>query len=502
ARAGCKYHVGREANSVYGETINGVQVSNATKHQFIKDIDPYIKPGDPSSGLLPLVQSGPPGVDGEGDLRVQAYNFRVCTTDVAENRKPWPKPEGYDPAQFELLLRNFDAGDHRSPWNPIFMPNRKTDTNNNFAISTDFIGANYDYPEGDWPTRERIFRQHKLYQMGLLYTLANHPRVPAKIREEFTRLGLAKDEFQDHENWPHQMYVREARRLISEYVMSQKHCQGRVVCEDPVGMGAYNMDSHNVQRYVTTDGKVRNEGDVQIGVSPYPISYRSIRPRKTECENLLVPVCLSASHVAYGSIRMEPVFMVLGQSSATAACLALDQKVSVQDIDYPALRKRLLEEGQVLEWTGPKKSAGGTGIDPKTLPGIVIDNTAAKLNGDWISTSSISGYIGQDYLHDGNEAKGSRTATFTAKLPKAGRYEVRIAYTANPNRATNVPVSIESNNNLKKLRLNQREAPKQAGFQPIGMVDSTADSTVTVTISNADTDGHVIIDAVQFVLIE
>jgi hypothetical protein len=356
AKAGCGYHVGREANSVYGETINGVQIANAIKHQFIKDVDPYVKPGDPSSGLLPLIQREPPGIDGEGDHRLQAYNFRTCTTDIPENRKPWPKPEGYDPTQFELLLRNFEAGDLRSPWHPLFMPNRKTDTNNNFAISTDFIGANYDYPDGDWPTRDRIFREHMHYQMGLMYTLANHPRVPAKIREEFTRLGLAKDEFQDHDNWPHQMYVREARRLVSEYVMSQRDCQGKVVCDDSVGLGAYNMDSHNCQRYVTKEGKVRNEGDVQIAVSPYPISYRSIRPKKSECENLLVPVCLAASHIAYGSIRMEPVFMVLGQSSATAACMAIDASVSVQDIDFAPLKKRLADDGQALEWAVQSKN--------------------------------------------------------------------------------------------------------------------------------------------------
>ena len=237
AKAGCSYHVGREANSLYGETINGIQIANAKQHQFIKDVDPYVKPGDSSSGLLPLVQSAPPGIDGEGDHRLQAYNFRMCTTDIEANRRAWPKPEGYDVAQYELLLRNFDAGDNRSPWNPIFMPNRKTDTNNNFAISTDFIGANYDYPDGDWPTRERIFKQHMHYQMGLMYTLANHPRVPQKVRDEFTRLGLARDEFQDHDNWPHQMYVREARRLVSEYVMSQKDCQGKVVCPIPSEWG-------------------------------------------------------------------------------------------------------------------------------------------------------------------------------------------------------------------------------------------------------------------------
>ena len=499
AKAGCRYHVGREANSVYGETLNGVQVAHARSHQFIKDVDLYVKPGDPSSGLLPLIQAKPLGKDGDGDSHIQAYNFRLCTTDVPENRRAWPNPEGYDPARYELLLRNCEAGDHRVPWNPIFMPNRKTDTNNNFAISTDFIGANYDYPDGNYQTRDRIVREHVLYQMGLMYTLANNPRVPESVRSHFQKLGLAKDEFQDNDNWPHQLYVREARRLISEYVMTQHHCQGRLVCDDPVGMGAYNMDSHNVHRYVTKDGKVRNEGDIQVGVSPYPISYRSIRPKKSECENLLVPVCLAASHIAYGSIRMEPVFMVLGQSSATAACQAIDANVAVQDIDYPKLKARLLEEQQVLEWTGPRKSEAAGGIDPKTLPGVVVDNTDAKLTGDWQPSSSIGGYIGTEYLHDGNEAKGMKSARFTAKIPQAGRYEVRVAYTPNPNRATNVPVSIESKSGLKKLRLNQREAPKQSGFQPVTTLEIAADESVTITISNADTDGHVIVDAVQIV---
>ena len=263
-------------------------------------------------------------------------------------------------------------------------------------------------------------------------------------------------------------------------------------------MGAYNMDSHNCQRYVTKEGKVRNEGDVQIGVSPYPISYRSIRPKKTECENLLVPVCLAASHIAYGSIRMEPVFMVLGQSSATAACMAIDAKVSVQEIDTTVLKQRLLEDGQVLEWTGPKRAVSESkGVDPKTLAGIVIDNHDARLTGDWSSSSTISGYIGADYLHDGNEKKGSLSATFTGKVSKPGRYEIRVAFTANPNRATNVPVSVETKGDVRKIRVNQRETPKANGFQSLGVWEIDADQTVTVVISNADTDGYVIVDAVQ-----
>lgn len=501
AKAGCGYHVGREANSIYGETINGIQIANAVKHQFIRDVDPYVKPGDPTSGLLPLVQAEKPGVDGEGDHRLQAYNFRMCTTDVPENRRPWPKPDGYDPKQFELLLRNFDAGDIRSPWNPIFMPNRKTDTNNNYAISTDFIGANYEYPEADWPTRERITREHRQYQLGLMYTLANNPRVPRQIRDEFTQLGLAKDEFVDNDNWPHQLYIREARRLVSEYVMSQSNCQGKVTCDDPVGLGAYNMDSHNCQRYVTADGKVRNEGDVQIGVSPYPISYRSIRPKATECENLLVPVCLSASHIAYGSIRMEPVFMVLGQSAATAACQAIESNCKVQDVDYALLKNRLIEDNQVLEWTGAKReSSSSKGIDPKKLEGIVIDNTQAKVTGDWAHSTAIAGYVGSNYLHDSNERKGSLTCEFTAKIPSAGDYEILISYTADPNRATNVPVTVRTKNKTKQFHVNQQQVPmKPNGFESLGAWSCEADESVTVTISNAETDGHVIADAIQVI---
>jgi hypothetical protein len=356
ARAGVSYHVGREANKTYGETLNGVQVKNAIHHQFVKSVDPYVKPGEPASGLLPNVHAGPPGIDGEGDQRVQAYNFRLCATDRPENRRPWPKPDNYAEKQYEILLRNFEAGDLRIPWNPVLMPNRKTDSNNNFAFSTDYIGKNYTYPDGDYATRAKIWREHVDYQKGLMWTLANHPRVPEKVRQHFQTWGLAKDEFTDTDNWPPQLYVREARRMVSDYVMIEQNCRGKRTAEDSVGLAAYTMDSHHTQRYVTKEGHVRNEGDVQVGgFPPYPIAYRSIVPREKECGNLLVPVCLSASHISYGSIRMEPVFMVLGQSAATAACQALDAGVPVQKVDYAKLRQRLLADKQVLDWTVPKK---------------------------------------------------------------------------------------------------------------------------------------------------
>jgi hypothetical protein len=355
AGAGTSFHVGREANAVYGETLDGIQMARAEKHQFTHDVDPFVVPGDPASGLLPLISPDPVGIDGEGDHRVQAYCLRMCTTDVADNRADWPKPGGYDEKTYEVLLRNFEAGDHRIPWNPVLMPNRKTDTNNNFAVSTDFLGANYDYPCGDHAARERIRAAHRDYQQGLMWTLANHPRVPEEVRDHFRRWGPAKDEFVATDNWPHQLYIREARRMVSDVVMTQHHCQRREVADDPVGLGAYNMDSHNVRRLVTPEGKVRNEGDLQVGVAPYRISWRSIRPRREECINLLVPVCLSASHIAFGSIRMEPVFMVLGQSAATAAVMAIDAGVAVQDVPYERLSARLVADGQVLDWKKPQR---------------------------------------------------------------------------------------------------------------------------------------------------
>jgi predicted dehydrogenase len=350
AAAGVEYHVGREANSVYGETLNGVQPKlNVKNHRFTHRVDPFMSPGDPVSGLIWGIQVKELPPDGTGDQCVQAYCYRLCTTDVAANRRPWPKPADYDESRYELLLRNFEAGDHRSPWNPVWMPNRKTDSNNNHAFSTDYIGGNYDYPNADYKTREVIIADHVSYQQGLMWTLANHERVPKKVRDEFQRLGLAADEFVDNDNWPTQLYVREARRMIGPYVMTEHNCRGSQIVEDSVGMGAYGMDSHNCQRYVTPDGRVENEGDVQVhGFKPYPISYRSIVPNEEQCSNLLVPVCLSASHIAYGSIRMEPVFMILGQSSATAAAIAIDQDIAVQAVPYSELEARLLSEGQVL----------------------------------------------------------------------------------------------------------------------------------------------------------
>lgn len=351
ASAGISYHVGREAGDAYGETWNGVQVGTLHhKHWFASDISPYVLPGDPSSGLLPLVSGDAPGEKGADDDRLQAYCFRMCLSSHPDNRVSFEKPEGYDPSQYELLVRVFEAG-----WRETFtkfdpIPNNKTDTNNHGPFSTDYIGMNYDYPEASYERRAEIIEAHERYQKGLMYFIANDSRVPETVQTEMNRWGLAKDEFVDNGHWPHQIYVREARRMIGEYVMTEGDTLGSIDPPNSVGMGSYSLDSHNVQRYVKPDGFVQNEGDIGVKPKqPYKISYESIVPKKDECENLLVSVCVSSSHIAFGSIRMEPVFMILGQSAATAACQAIDQSSSVQEIDRKELRVRLLEDGQVLE---------------------------------------------------------------------------------------------------------------------------------------------------------
>lgn len=364
AEAAVSYIVGREGNAKYGETLNGIQVANTRNHVFTHEaewypqrplppearVDPYVIPGDPESGLLPGVNPDAGGEDGEGDNRVQSYCYRLCLTDVPENQIPFAPPPGYDEADFELLFRMFEAGEKRVPWLPGAMPNRKTDTNNRWAVSMNLVGGSLKYPEAGYRERREIEKRHEYWQRGLMYSLANHPRVPEEIRAEVSRWGYAADEFADNDNWPYAIYVRVARRMISDYVMTEHDCRGDRAAPDPVGMGSYGMDSHNVQRYVTPEGYVQNEGNIEVWLrAPYVISYRSIIPKRGEVENLLVPVAVSASHISYGSIRMEPVFMILGQSAATAAALAIDDGLAVQEVDYAKLRTRLLADGQILE---------------------------------------------------------------------------------------------------------------------------------------------------------
>ena len=498
AAAGVSYHVGREGNSVYGETWNGNQVGVLHHgHWFKKPVSAYVVPGKPESGLLPGISADPAGVKGEADKRIQAYCYRMCLTNHPENRVPFPKPEGYDPKQYELLVRVFEGGwrEHFGKFDPI--PNHKTDTNNHGPFSTDNLGANYDYPEASYERRREILKEHETYQKGLMYFLANDPRVPEDVRTAVAKWGLPKDEFKDNGNWSHQIYVREARRMVGSYVMTEHDCLDKKVTPDSVGMGSYTLDSHNVRRYVTPEGNVQNEGDIGVHCPrPYEVAYGALVPRKGEVANLLVPVCVSSSHMAYGSIRMEPVFMVLGQSAAVAASMAIQDGLAVQEVPYAKLRAKLLEDGQVLEYQG---GASGASLGGEKLTGIIVDDNLGKTTGTWSLSHAQSPYIGAGYSHDGNEGKGEKKMRFEVALPKPGKYEVRLAYTPNPNRATNVPVTIEHAEGTASIKVNQRKSPDvEKVFVSLGTHEFGPGKAV-VEVSNADTDGFVVVDAIQLV---
>ena len=492
AAAGVSYHVGREANSVYDETWNGIQVGVLHhRHWFMKPIDPYKVPGDASSGVVAGVSIDPPGERGEGDRRIQAYCFRMCLTNVEENRIPFAKPDGYDASQYELLARVFAAG-----WREQFakfdpMPNKKTDTNNHGPFSTDNIGKNYDYPEASYERRREIIREHEDYQQGLMYFMANDPQSPPEVREAMSRWGLCKDEFRDNGGWPHQIYVREARRMIGDYVMTEHDCLDRRETPQSIGMGSYTLDSHNVQRYIKPDGKVQNEGDIGIRAPrPYEISYGSVTPKKEECQNLLVPVCVSSSHIAFGSIRMEPVFMILGQSAATAACLSLDEELAVQDLPYEQLQKRLLADKQVLEYQSTYE------VDSRKLPGVVVDDRQAKFEGKWATSTANQKYVDGGYSHNGADNSGAFRATFAAEL-KPGKYEVRLSYPPNSNRASNVRVIVRGREGATEKTVNQRRKPDIDGLF-VSLGEFTFGSRGEVVVETKNADGHVIVDAVQW----
>jgi hypothetical protein len=410
AKAGVSYTVGRESNSTYNEQYNGVQLKN--KHQFPDGVDPYIIPGKPESGLLWGISPDSLQPQGQGDKKVQAYNFRICLTDRADNSVPVSKPAGYDSTRYTLLLRVLEKAPAKDLWAFLkfdMMPNRKTDINNNGAFSTDMIGMNYQYPDADYATRKKITEAHADYVKGLLYFIGHDPRMPEHLRKEMLQWGYPKDEYADNDHWSPQMYVREARRMVGAYVMTQANCEGKEQVKDGVGMAAYTMDSHNCERIVV-NGMVKNEGDVQSGgFGPYPIAYRSIIPKTAECTNLLVPVCLSASHIAYGSIRMEPVFMVLGQSAATAAVVALKDHVPAQQVNVQKVQALLAADPLVN---------GAT-------PEIMVDNAdkdKIEVKGSWIAEPRIG--FGPDALTSNDSTGAEKWVKFKPAIQKSGYYKV------------------------------------------------------------------------------
>jgi hypothetical protein len=436
AKAGVAYAVGREDNKDYNETINGVQLM--TGHQFPDGIDPYKEKGNPGSGLVWGISEGTLLPNGTGDKKVQAYNYRICLSSDPKNQVPITKPDGYDSTRYELALRLIEASPNKRKLNDYFiwskMPNHKTDINNRGGFSTDMIGMNYDYPDADYEKRKQIIREHELYTKGLLYFYGHDSRVPKELRDEMLKWGYPKDEYTDNRNWSPQLYVREARRMIGQYVMTQANCESKQIVKDGVGLAAYTMDSHNIQR-VVVNGQVKNEGNVEVGgFGPYPIAYGALIPKSSDCTNLFVPVCLSATHIAYGSIRMEPVFMVLAQSSAVAASMAIDAKSDIQNVDIVKLQEKLKAD----------PLADGKPFD------ILVDNddtTLVKVNGTW--TSEKKGGYGPSFL----TAEGSQEqrVVFTAKISTKGKYNCYIYIPKVDNTSSQIPVTVFDGKKNKEI---------------------------------------------------
>ena len=515
AAAKISYIVGRESTSQYGEPLAGyhpmpirprtIEVMESdcpsiggTGPSYIHGTPVSISgldaQGKPIYGVFP----DPKLVPGSADKLTQSYNFRICVSQRKDIFVPFPKPTNYDATKYELLLRLI----HAFPgirFGRLFhlgnIANGKYDLNAQGLFSTDYPGANFAYPDGDAATRARIWQDHTDFIQGMLWFLGHDERVPQSLRDQANSWGLCKDEFADNSHWPYALYVREGRRMIGEYVMVQKDLQTDIFKDDSIGMGSFLIDCHIVQRILAEDGTVRDEGSFQdTPALPYQIPYRSLTPRRAECENLLVPVCLSASHIACCSLRMEPVYMALGHASGLAAVMALKANTPVQNIDVPALRKKLLEQKAVLELASLANM-----VRSAKLPGIVMSEQEAEQIGQWTG-SAYGNPVDGSSIHDANADKGSKSVIYRMKIPVTGKYEVRVSYASAPNRASNVPVVIEHANGTQTVIVNQRKAPPiDKLFVSLGVFPLKADKPAVITISNKDTDGIVGADAVQII---
>lgn len=494
AKSKVSYIVGRENNSIYNETFNGVQLLD--RHQFPDGIDPYIEKGNPKSGLLWGISEKPVLSNGSGDKKVQAYNFRICLSNNPNNKQEITKPNNYDPLKYELLLRLKE----KAPWetlSDIFiwskMPNFKTDINNKGGFSTDMIGMSWKYPDATYSERAKIWKQHEDYTKGLLYFVGHDPRIPEKIRTEMLQWGYPKDEFVDNNHWSHQLYVREARRMIGEEVMTQQHCQGKIIIKDAIAWAAYTMDSHNCDRQVI-NGIVKNEGNVEEGdFPPYPISYKAIVPKRKEANNLLVPVCLSASHIAYGSIRMEPVFMVLAQSAAVAACLSIDKNVIIQDVDVTSIQ-RILKENPLVD---------------KSVREILIDNDNSEhvnILGDWTVDYKTSSAYGANFLTDNSKGKISKSVRYTPEVEFGGKYSIYIYFPKLENGSSQEIVNVFDGNTIVEKTIVQSDVvvdgQTSGEWVNIGKYNLGAGKNAYVEITNKNANNVIAADAVLFLPIK
>lgn len=500
AAAGVSWTIGREGRKEFGESLAGKQYPKMK----------MIMSGLGANGkTLPFITTTDVGPDEKGDKNVMIYSFRLCVTKDPSNRVPFPKPANYDPERFEIMRRYF-AQEKRPHllWDLYPLPGNKFDANNGIGkqFSMGLMGACNGWSEADESGRAQIWEAHKQYTLEMHHFLSTDPAVPAAIRAEYAQIGLCRDEFADYDHWSPQLYVREGRRMIGEYIVSQKDILEEPEKHDAIVVSSFPIDSHDCQRVGTAEFVI-NEGTIMPVRVPgrkhgyaYHIPYRAITPKAADCTNLLVPVALSCTHVGISSIRVEPTWMVLGQSAGIAAALCAKQNIAVQKLPYLTLRQRLLAQKQALDLPIladlPPEPKGAMNIDPKTLPGIVLDNEQAELKGEWSHSSGFKPHIGTGYLHDGKRADGQSVATFHFKATKPGRYELRMAYSAHETRATKVPLTIESGGRTAQLTVDQTmPLPAGEAFRSIGSVALDGDSTII--IRNADTDGFVIVDALQ-----
>lgn len=506
AAANVSWTIGREGKVDFGESLAGKRYPKGKMK-----IDGFAADGS----LLPLVTTDQPGEEAAGDDLVMVYSFRLCLTAESDNKVPMPKPDNYDPARFEAIRRYIATGGRSYGIDLYPLPGNKFDGNNSIGgqFSLGLVGACNGWSEADQAGRDKIFEQHKQYTLEFYHFLTTDPAVPQDVKDKYARLGLCKDEFAATDHFSPQLYVREGRRMQGMYVVSQKDILEAPEQEDPIAISSFPIDSHDCQRVAFADGTVADEGTIFPVRMPgrrhgyaYHIPYRSILPKPSECDNLLVPVAMSCTHVGISSIRVEPTWMIIGQSAGIAAAMSAKQGTTVQALPYVDLREHLVAQGQVLELPElaelPRPSVAG-GIASKSLPGIVLDDSAAKLEGTWASSSNFKPCIDGSYVHD--EAKGDATsaATFQVKVPKSGKYEVRMAYSAHPTRAKQVPVTFINGSETFALSVDQT-APLPSGeaFRKIGTVNLTADQPTTIVIRNKDTDGFVILDAIQLLPVQ
>lgn len=510
AKAGVRFVLGREGRDQYGESLAG--------KQYPKKPVTGVNPRDAQGRLLPLMTAESAGEETAGDRGLMVFSFRLCLSQDPANRVPFTQPKNYDPARYELVRRMVTAHPPKRPLFDIYpIPGNKADGNNSIGgtISLGLVGASNDWCEAGDEERARMWQDHRDYTEGLLWFMASDPAMPEAVRQEMQSWGYAKDEFARYGHFPPVLYVREGRRMVGAYVLTQKDILEQTTKEDSIGVGSFPIDSHDVQRVPTPDGNgFINEGTIfpvrmpgrRLGY-PHQLPYRAITPQRAECTNLLVPVALSSTHVAISSVRVEPTWMVLGHSSGIAAALALKEGVAVQDLAYARLRERLLAQGQALDLLHlpplPPEPQG-KGIDPASLPGLVLDDRAAEGREGWSVSTNFKPFVGQGYLHDGDAAKGDLQLTFKPQVSKAGRYQIRLAYSPHATRASNLPLTItRADGTTETLRIDQRQ-PLDPGtpFRTIATLDLPAGSGTTFRFSNQDTDGFVIFDALQLLPVE